>query len=120
MTPVRGWKSSYRLIFGAQAEPTLEGWAIVDNTSGDDWNNVKLSVVSGRPISFITQLYEPRYVDRPHAELAENQCGGAGGVSRGDRRSSAVASAAGACAAQASGVGNATRGGSGGTGDNSR
>ena len=72
MTPSSVWKSSYRLIFGAQAEPMLEGWAIVDNTSGDDWNNVKLSVVSGRPISFITELYDPRYINRPHAELAEN------------------------------------------------
>jgi hypothetical protein len=34
---------------------------------------VKLSVVSGRPISFITQLYEPKYVTRPFSELAENQ-----------------------------------------------
>jgi len=73
MTPSAVWKSSYRLIFGPQGEPTLEGWAIVDNTSGEDWTNVKLSVVSGRPISFITQLYEPRYVTRPTAELAENQ-----------------------------------------------
>jgi hypothetical protein len=73
MTPSAVWKSSYRLIFGPQAEATLEGWAIIDNTSGDDWTNVKLSVVSGRPISFITQLYEPRYVQRPTAELAENQ-----------------------------------------------
>jgi hypothetical protein len=72
MTPSSVWKSSYRLIFGTQAEPMLEGWAIVDNTSGDDWNGVKLSVVSGRPISFITELYDPRYVDRPRAELAEN------------------------------------------------
>ena len=73
MTPSAVWKSSYRLIFGPQAEATLEGWAIVDNTSGEDWTNVKLSVVSGRPISFITQLYEPKYVTRPVAELAENQ-----------------------------------------------
>jgi hypothetical protein len=73
MTPSAVWKSSYRLIFGAQGDPTLEGWAIIDNTSGEDWSNVKLSVVSGRPISFITQLYEPRYVTRPTAELAENQ-----------------------------------------------
>jgi hypothetical protein len=89
MTPSAVWKSSYRLIFGTQGQPMLEGWAIVDNTSGDDWSNVKLSVVSGRPISFITQLYEPRYVDRPTAELAENRAvapvvfqgalGGAGG-----------------------------------------
>jgi len=73
MTPAAVWKSSYRLMFGAAGEPTLEGWAIVDNTSGDDWNNVRLAVVSGKPVSFITQLYEPRYVQRPFAELAENQ-----------------------------------------------
>jgi hypothetical protein len=73
MTPSPVWKSSYRLLFSGAGEPTLEGWAIVDNTSGDDWNNVKLSVVSGRPISFITQLYAPKYVNRPFAELADNQ-----------------------------------------------
>ncbi len=73
MTPAPVWKSSYRLMFGAAGEPTLEGWAIVDNTSGDDWNNVRLAVVSGKPVSFITQLYAPRYVQRPFAELAENQ-----------------------------------------------
>ena len=63
MTPSPVWKSSYRLLFAPEGEPTLEGWAIVDNTSGDDWTNVRLSVVSGRPISFITQLYAPKYVD---------------------------------------------------------
>ena len=72
MTPAAVWKSSYRLMFGTAGEPTLEGWAIVDNTSGDDWNNVRLAVVSGKPVSFITQLYAPRYVQRPFAELAEN------------------------------------------------
>jgi hypothetical protein len=72
MTPSPVWKSSYRLLFPQQGEPTLEGWAIVDNTSGDDWNGVRLSVVSGRPISFITQLYAPKYVNRPGAELADN------------------------------------------------
>ncbi len=72
MTPSPVWKSSYRLLFAPQGEPTLEGWAIVDNTSGDDWNGVRLSVVSGRPISFVTQLYAPKYVTRPNAELADN------------------------------------------------
>jgi hypothetical protein len=73
MTPSPVWKSSYRLIFSPQGDPTLEGWAIVDNTSGDDWTNVRLSVVSGKPVSFISNLYQPRYVNRPVAELAENQ-----------------------------------------------
>ncbi len=73
MTPAAVWKSSYRLMFSATGDPTLEGWAIIDNTSGDDWNNARLSVVSGKPVSFISNLYEPRYVNRPVAELAENQ-----------------------------------------------
>src|SRR5579871_1141587 len=71
MIPSPVWKSSYRLIFGEGGQPTLEGWAIVDNTTGDDWTNVRLSLVSGRPISFISQLYEPRFVDREEAELPE-------------------------------------------------
>jgi hypothetical protein len=44
----------------------------VDNTSGEDWNKVDLSLVSGRPISFISRLYEPRYVTRQAAELPED------------------------------------------------
>ena len=48
-TPV--WKSSYRLVFTDAAEPMIEGWAIVDNTSGEDWSNIRLALVSGRPVS---------------------------------------------------------------------
>jgi hypothetical protein len=72
MIPSPVWKSSYRLIFGASGQPTLEGWAIVDNTTGEDWTKVQLSLVSGRPISFVSQLYAPKYVTRPGAELADD------------------------------------------------
>ena len=72
MIPTAVWKSSYRLIFGDKGQPTLEGWAIVDNTTGDDWTKVQLSLVSGRPISFVSQLYAPKYVFRPGAELADD------------------------------------------------
>ena len=51
MIPSPVWKSSYRLIFGETGQPTLEGWAIVDNITGDDWTNVRLALVSGRAIS---------------------------------------------------------------------
>ena len=73
MIPTPVWKSSYRLIFGDKAEPTLEGWAIIDNTTGEDWTNVRLAVVSGRPVSFISNLYEPKYVTRQTVELPEDQ-----------------------------------------------
>jgi hypothetical protein len=72
MIPTPVWKSSYRLIFGTGAQPTLEGWAIVDNTTGEDWSNIQLALVSGRPISFISRLYEPRYVQRQVAELPDD------------------------------------------------
>jgi hypothetical protein len=70
-TPV--WKSSYRLVFTDAAEPMLEGWAIVDNTSGEDWSNVRLALVSGRPVSFISSLYEPRYVGRVSMDVLDQQ-----------------------------------------------
>jgi hypothetical protein len=69
-TPI--WKSSYRLLFG-EGEPILEGWAIVDNTTDDDWVNVQMALVSGKPISFISELYSPRYIQRLRAELPEEQ-----------------------------------------------
>jgi len=73
MIPTPVWKSSYRLIFTDKGEPTLEGWAIIDNTTGEDWTNVRLAVVSGRPVSFISNLYEPKYVARQTVELAEDR-----------------------------------------------
>jgi hypothetical protein len=72
--PMPAWKSSYRLLFVENgAQPTLEGWAIVDNTTGEDWTNVRLSLVSGKPISFISQLYPPKFISRLGAELAEDR-----------------------------------------------
>lgn len=72
MAPSAVWKSSYRLLFADNREPSLEGWAIVDNTSGEDWSGISLALVSGRPVSFVSQLYDPKYVERRTAELAEN------------------------------------------------
>ncbi|MGD0132528.1 MAG: DUF4139 domain-containing protein [Bryobacteraceae bacterium] len=73
MLPAPVWKSSYRLIFNEKGDPTLEGWAIIDNTTGEDWTNVRLAVVSGRPVSFISNLYEPKYVPRQTVELPEDR-----------------------------------------------
>ncbi len=69
--PMPIWKSSYRLLFADAGEPTLEGWAIVDNTTDEDWTNVQMALVSGKPISFVSELYAPRYVRRATAELPE-------------------------------------------------
>lgn len=65
-TPV--WKTSYRLVLPAAEaaeKPSLQGWAIVENQTESDWNDVQLSLVSGRPLSFVQDLYQPLYVVRP-------------------------------------------------------
>jgi hypothetical protein len=63
------WKVSYRLDLGARS-PLLQGWAIVDNDSDTDWRNVELSLVAGRPVSFIQMLYPPYHVSRPVLPLS--------------------------------------------------
>jgi hypothetical protein len=72
--PMPAWKSSYRLMLGEGSDAsTLEGWAIVDNTTGEDWTNVKIALISGKPISFVSELYDPKFIKRISAELPEDQ-----------------------------------------------
>ena len=59
------WKTSYRLVAEDDGSLFLQGWAIVENTTEHDWSDVNLSLVSGQPISFIQDLYQPLYVERP-------------------------------------------------------
>lgn len=58
------WKTSYRLVLDEQ-EGLLQGWAHVENTTDEDWQKVALTLVSGRPVSFIQNLYDPIYLKRP-------------------------------------------------------
>jgi hypothetical protein len=62
------WKTSYRLILADKEKPYLQGWAMVENPTDEDWSGVKMALVSGRPISFKMDLYNPLYVDRPVVE----------------------------------------------------
>jgi hypothetical protein len=68
------WKTTYRIVLPTRPDkkPLLQGWAIIDNTVGEDWNNVELSLVAGAPHSFIQQLSEPYYGRRPVVALPEN------------------------------------------------
>jgi hypothetical protein len=64
------WKTSYRLVMDAEnkAKPYLQGWAIVENPTDEDWSGVKMALISGRPISFKMDLYNPLFVPRPTVE----------------------------------------------------
>ncbi|HVO39575.1 MAG TPA: hypothetical protein VMV03_11165 [Spirochaetia bacterium] len=63
------WKTSYRLVLGDAASHLLQGWALVENTTDGDWKNVGLNLVSGRPITFVMDLYQPLYIQRPEVQL---------------------------------------------------
>src|SRR5262249_54580064 len=63
------WKTSYRLVLDKNGKPFLQGWAVVDNPTDEDWNDVGMALISGRPISFQMDLYQPLYVPRPKVEL---------------------------------------------------
>jgi hypothetical protein len=62
------WKASYRLDLSSESG-VIQGWAIVDNTSETDWQDVQLSLLVGRPSSFRQRLYEPYYVSKPEVPL---------------------------------------------------
>ena len=64
------WKTSYRLVLDGEnkGKPYLQGWAIVENPTDEDWAGVRMALVSGRPISFKMDLYNPLFVPRPTVE----------------------------------------------------
>ena len=68
------WKTTYRIVLPTKPgkKPLLQGWAVVDNTVGEDWNDVELSLVAGAPHSFIQQLSLPYYSRRPVVPLPES------------------------------------------------
>lgn len=90
------WKASYRLTLGADpaaARSALQGWAIVENMSGQDWKDVELTLVSGRPVAFHQALYNAYYVTRPEipVEIAGRLMPGVdrGGVIADQKRANA-------------------------------
>jgi hypothetical protein len=62
------WKTSYRLVLDRPGQVLLQGWAIVENSSDEDWKDVRLALVAGRPLSFQMDLFAPLYVPRPTVE----------------------------------------------------
>jgi hypothetical protein len=82
------WKATYRILLGEptppetttsplaaasgpNTQPLIQGWAVVDNTSDEDWQDVDLTLVAGLPVSFVHDLYTPRYIRRPVVEVRE-------------------------------------------------
>jgi hypothetical protein len=66
------WKCSYRIIFDEKkkdAPPLVQGWALAENNTEDDWKDVTISFVAGNPMSFVMDLYSPYYVKRAQVPI---------------------------------------------------
>lgn len=65
------WKASYRLSLARDTARTarLQGWAVLENMSGQDWQEVELTLVSGNPVTFRQALYTAYYVNRPEVPV---------------------------------------------------
>ena len=76
------WKATYRLSLpgkdpdgrrdgkdGGGNRGALQGWAVLENLSGEDWREVDLTVVSGNPVTLRQALYTPYFVERPEVPV---------------------------------------------------
>lgn len=62
------WKPSYRLTVDEKGTARIQGWASIENTTDEDWNDVKIGLVAGRPMTFQMDMYDPLFVPRPTVE----------------------------------------------------
>src|SRR5262249_37114864 len=95
------WKTSYRLVLAKHDpkdkeakeqkadRPYLQGWAGVENTTDEDWNGVRMALISGRPVSFRMNLYDALFIRRPVVEpelfASLRPPSYSGGLTEGDR-----------------------------------
>ncbi|HEV2665941.1 MAG TPA: hypothetical protein VG324_13570, partial [Blastocatellia bacterium] len=66
------WKTTYRVVLDPEGKPFFQGWAVVDNVSEEDWQDVSLSLVSGTPVSFIQPIQNPLYRYRPIVPIPQD------------------------------------------------
>src|ERR1041385_1242713 len=66
------WKTTYRVVLDEKGEPFFQGWAVVDNVSDEDWTDIRLSLISGTPVSFIQPIQKPFYRYRPVVPIPDD------------------------------------------------
>jgi hypothetical protein len=69
------WKTSYRIDMG-KTDSRIQGWAQIDNPTGESWDNVEVSLLSGTPVSFVMNLYDPLYTNRTSVAVPGGQVAG--------------------------------------------
>ncbi|MDP6443100.1 MAG: DUF4139 domain-containing protein, partial [Pirellulaceae bacterium] len=75
--PAAAWKISYRLQIEEGKPTALQGYAVVDNNTDEDWTDFRVCVVTGEPITFSTDLAESKTPRRSHVQLVNDEALGA-------------------------------------------
>ena len=65
IAPGPTWRVSYRLVALNDKQARFIGWGLFDNYLDEDLQDVRLTLKSGRPISFQYELYEAYVPTRP-------------------------------------------------------
>ncbi len=81
------WRPTYRIIMDeGDGSALLQGWAVIQNRSGEDWSQVALTVSEGAPLTFRADLATPHVPFRPlvtdFGEVVQAPVSGAVSVSR--------------------------------------
>jgi len=73
VVPAPIWKTSYRLVTGDDGNVRLQAWAVFENASGEDWNDVNITLSSGRPVTLRQALFQ-RFMKKLHGSCRRYQC----------------------------------------------
>ncbi|MBW3243649.1 DUF4139 domain-containing protein [Epibacterium sp. DP7N7-1] len=58
------WKTAYRSLLQEDGGFSLQAWAVVENASGEDWEDVSLSLSSGHPRTMQAELFDREWAQR--------------------------------------------------------
>ncbi len=67
--PAAAWKATYRIILPTkeqkERQALLQAWALIDNIGDEDWNDVRVTLATGAPLSYASDLRSPQLMQRP-------------------------------------------------------
>ncbi|NTF17448.1 DUF4139 domain-containing protein [Agrobacterium rubi] len=66
------WKPTYKLVVQDDGKARLQAWAVLENASGEDWNDVAITLSSGRPVTLKQKLHERFWKNRDEVTTSEN------------------------------------------------
>jgi len=81
--PTAAWKATYRIILPTKDQKDqralLQAWALIDNVGDEDWKDVRVTLATGAPLSYTSNLRATTMIERPELTGIYGPQGGARG-----------------------------------------